>query len=81
MPFDTCELTVGADRMTGSIQPKGAWKRPRLSSCGVGRRSERARRPPAQEGLQVGGHRRVKVISTLTITAPAGKTAVPGRCR
>jgi hypothetical protein len=24
VPFDTCELTVGADRMTGSIQTKGA---------------------------------------------------------
>ena len=26
VPFDTCELTVSADRMTGSIQPKGEAK-------------------------------------------------------
>ena len=26
VPFDTCELTVTADRMTGSIEPKGAAK-------------------------------------------------------
>jgi hypothetical protein len=24
VPFDTCELTVSADRMTGSIEPDGA---------------------------------------------------------
>ena len=27
VPFDTSELTVGADRMTGSIEPQGAAKR------------------------------------------------------
>ena len=26
VPFDTCELTVSGDRMTGSIQPKGEAK-------------------------------------------------------